>query len=120
MKLLAAAARRFAVLLAAIAAGTALVSYLLGLAAGSGVHRSISLGFYVVGSFLLVAGFFIGNRGPARFKGEEHGGFFGPRRLRWASLEERSSTLNESALFVGIGFALLVVGMLVDDRARLL
>ena len=27
-------------------------------------HRSISVGFYVVGSFLLVAGFFVGNRGP--------------------------------------------------------
>src|SRR2546430_17607173 len=113
MKLLGDAARRFAVLLAAIAAGTALLSYLLGLAAGSGVHRSISLGFYAVGSFLLVAGFFIGNRGPARFKGEEHGGFFGPRRLRWASPEERPGTLNESGLFVGGGFALPAAGRLV-------
>jgi hypothetical protein len=117
---LAAATRRFAILLGAIAAVTALVSLLLGLAVGSGVHLSVSVGFYLVGSFLLVAGFFIGNRGPARFKGEEHAGFFGPRKLRWASLEERTTTLNESAIFVAIGFALLVVGMLVDDRARLL
>jgi hypothetical protein len=117
---LVAAARRFAILLAAIAAATAVLSLLLGLAAGAGVDRSISLGFYLVGCFLLVSGFFIGNRGPARFKGEEHSGLLGPRRLRWASLEERTATLNESAVFVSIGFALLVVGMLVDDRARLL
>jgi len=117
---LGAAARRFAILLAAIAAVTTVISLLLGLAVGSGVHRSVSLGFYVVGSFLLVAGFFIGNRGPARFKGEEHAGFFGPRKLRWASLEERNTTLNESAILVSIGFALIVVGALVDDRAKLL
>jgi hypothetical protein len=115
---LAAAARRFAVVLGVISAGTALISYLLGLAAGSAVHRSVSLGFYVVGSFLLVAGFFVGNRGPARFMGEEHGGLLGPRRERWASVEERRTTLNESALLVSIGFVLLVVGLLVDDRAR--
>ncbi len=114
----AAAARRFAVVLGAIAAGTTLISYLLGLATGSAVHRSISLGFYVVGSFLLVAGFFVGNRGPTRLKGEEHAGLLGPRRLRWASLDERTTTLNESALLISIGFVLLVVGLLVDDRAR--
>jgi hypothetical protein len=117
--MLRAAGRRFAILLGAIAAGTAALSLLLGLAAGAAVGRSVSLGFYLVGSFLLVAGFFIGNRGPARFEGEEHGGLLGPRRLRWASLEERTTTLNESALFVSIGFALLVAGMLVDSRASL-
>jgi hypothetical protein len=103
--------------LGVISAGTALVSYLIGLAAGSTVSRSISLGFYVVGSFLLVAGFFLGNRGPARLKGEEHGGLLGPRRLRWASPEERTSSMNESALLISIGFVLLVVGLLLDDRA---
>ena len=35
-------------------------------------------------------------------------------------LEERTTTLNESALLISIGFVLLVVGLLVDDRARLL
>jgi hypothetical protein len=115
---LAAAARRFAIVLGVISAGTALISYLLGLAVGSTADRSISLGFYVVGSFLLIAGFFVGNRGPARLRGEEHGGLLGPRRLRWASLEERTSALNESALLIAIGFVLLVFGLLVDDRAR--
>ena len=114
----AAAARRFGLLLGAISAVTVLISYVLGLAAGSSVRRSISLGFYVVGSFLLVAGFFVGNRGPARLKGE-HGGIFGPRRLRWASPEERATTINESAVFISLGFVLIVVGLLVDDRSSL-
>jgi hypothetical protein len=117
---LTAAARRYFTLLAGIAAVTTVVSLLLGLAAGSGLNRSISLGFYIVGSFVLIAGFFIGNRGPARLEGEEHGGLLGPRRLRWATREERVLTLNESAIFVSIGFLLLVVGALVDQRVRLI
>jgi hypothetical protein len=118
--MLRAAARRFLTLLAGIAAATPVVSLALGAALGAGLNRSISLGFYVVGSFVLVAGFFIGNRGPARLQGEEHGGIFGPRRVRWATPEERIGTLNESAIVVSIGFLLLVIGVLVDDRVRLI
>jgi hypothetical protein len=115
-----AAARRYLTLLAGIAAATAVVSLALGAATGAGINRSISLGFYVIGSFVLVAGFFIGNRGPARLQGEEHGGLLGPRRVRWATREERVVTLNESAIFVSIGFLLLLIGVLVDDRVRLI
>jgi hypothetical protein len=115
-----AAARRLLTLLAGIAGVTALASLAIGLAAGAGVSRSVSLGFYLVGSFLLVAGFFVGNRGPARFEGEEHAGFFGPRRVRWASPEERVGTINDSAIFVSVGFFLLVLGLLVDSRVRLI
>jgi hypothetical protein len=117
-RFLAAGARRFAVLLVGIAGATALGSLAIGLLAGAATPRALSLGFYLVGSLLLVAGFFVGNRGPARLKGEEHAGLLGPRRLRWASPEERTTTLNESALLISIGFVLLVVGLLVDDRAR--
>ncbi len=118
--MLRAAARRYLTLLAGIAAATTVVSVVLGLATGTRLNRSISLGFYAIGSFVLIAGFFIGNRGPARLKGEEHGGLLGPRRVRWATREERVLTLNESAIFVSIGFLLLVVGVLVDDRVRLI
>jgi len=51
--------RRFAAALALVATLTATVSLLGGLALGSTVSRSVSVGFYVVGSFLLVAGFFV-------------------------------------------------------------
>jgi hypothetical protein len=115
-----AAARRYLTLLAGIASATAVVSLTLGAAVGAGINRSISLGFYVIGSFVLVAGFFIGNRGPARLQGEEHGGLLGPRRVRWATREERVLTLNESAIFVSIGFLMLLIGVLVDDRVRLI
>jgi hypothetical protein len=115
-----AAARRYLTLLVGIAAATAVGSLALGAAIGAGLNRSISLGFYVIGSFILVAGFFIGSRGPARLEGEEHGGLLGPRRVRWATREERVLTLNESAIFVSIGFLLLLIGVLVDDRVRLI
>ena len=98
---------------------TAAGSLVLGLAAGAGVDRSISLGFYVVGSFLLVAGFFLGNRGPARMQDEGHG-LLGPRRLRWATLEERTGALNDSAVFVSIGFLLILIGLVVDQRSSVL
>jgi hypothetical protein len=114
-----AAARRYLTLLAGTAAVTAIASLAIGAAIGAGINRSISLGFYVIGSFVLVGGFFIGNRGPARLEGEEHGGLLGPRRVRWATREERVLTLNESAIFVSIGFLLLLIGVLVDDRVRL-
>ena len=60
------AARRFGLLLGGTAGGTAVFALLIGLALGAGVSRSISIGFYLVGSFLLILGFFAGNRGPAR------------------------------------------------------
>lgn len=112
------AARRFLILLGSIAGGTAIVSLVLGLALGSSVDRSVSVGLYLVGSFLLIAGFFIGNRGPARLK-DETAAPLGLRRVRWATREERVLALNDSAIFVSIGFALIVLGLLVDSRMRL-
>jgi hypothetical protein len=116
---LGAAARRFGVLLAGAAGLTAVVSAVVGLLFGAGLDRSISVGFYLVGCFLLVGGFFIGNRGPARPKGEAGPSLFGPRFMRWATPDEREETLNTSAVFVAIGFVLLLLGVLVDSRVRL-
>ena len=113
------AARRFLILLASIAGGTAVLSLVLGLAVGSSVDRSVSVGLYVVGSFLLIAGFFVGNRGPARLR-DDAVAPLGPRRVRWATREERIVALNDSAIFVSIGFALIVLGLLVDSRMRLI
>jgi ABC-type branched-subunit amino acid transport system permease subunit len=112
-----------AVVLGVIAAGTALVSYLLGLAAGSTVNRSISLGFYVVGSFLLISGFFVGNRGPVRVKGDPGVGVFGffrNRRLRWASGSEQFESLSLSFVFVALGLVLIILGVVTDTRYELL
>jgi hypothetical protein len=116
------AGRRFVVLFAAIAGGTMLVSLLLGLAVGAGVSRSVSLGFYIVGSFLLISGFFVGNRGPVRVKGDPGFGMFGlfrNRRLRWASGSEQVESLSLSFVFVALGVALIVLGVLTDTRYQL-
>ena len=43
------AARRFVLLLVGTVLGTALLSLLLGVLMGSGVYRSLSVGFYIVG-----------------------------------------------------------------------
>ena len=69
--MLAAAARRFATLLVAVAAGTAVLSLILGALLGSAPSRSVAVGLYLVGCALLLGGFFVGNRGPFRVANEE-------------------------------------------------
>jgi hypothetical protein len=116
-----AALRRLALLIAGSALAIGVVAGLVGLALGSSLGRSVSLGYYLAGSFLLIAGFFIGNRGPLRATREPGGMFFiGPRVVRPATLEEREETINTSAVFVALGFVLILLGVLADDRYRLL
>lgn len=79
--------------------------------------------FYLVGSFVLIAGFFMGNRGPARLKGpvgdEGPWGISPRRRMRWASAEEREAAIADSAVFVTIGLVLILVGVAADTRYTL-
>jgi hypothetical protein len=102
---------------------TAAGSLALGALLGASVHRSLTLGFYLVGCGFMVAGFFMGNRGPARVKSEGErpavtpfGMFSGDRRLRWATLGEQEEAINSSAVLVGLGVVLVVIGVLVDGR----
>ena len=114
---------------------TVVVSLLIGLLIGSGVDRALTLGFYFVGSFLLISGFFVGNRGPVRVRSEDHGeegvasasaapmilpipGFSG-RKLRWASQGEQNETINNSAVFIVLGLILILIGVIVDSRHSL-
>jgi hypothetical protein len=123
--MLVAALRRFAVLLAIVAGVTVAVSMLFGALAGASVTRSISLGCYGMGSFLLIAGFFVGNRGPARVRAEtaESGGIFSPwvggRIMRWATATEVEETINTSAIFITLGLVMIVLGIVVDSRYNL-
>jgi len=117
------AARRFGLLLGGTAGGTAVFALLIGLALGAGVSRSISVGFYVVGSFLLILGFFAGNRGPVRVKGDPGFGMFGifrNRRLRWATGAEQLESIGLSAVFVVLGLILILFGVLTDTRYKVL
>lgn len=118
-----AVARRFVGMLALAALVTVAVSLLFGLLIGASAGRAISVGFYLVGCFLLVGGFFVGNRGPARLRGDEDAGLFGlgsRRRIGWATADEREDSLRTSALFVVLGFVLILLGIVADTRHELL
>jgi len=120
--LLAAALRRFVLLLVVVCVGTAVLSLAIGTLLGAGVSRSVSLGFYGVGSFLLISGFFVGNRGPVRVKGDPGFNVFGiftNRRIRWASGSEQVETLNLSFVFIALGVFLIVLGVVTDTRYTL-
>lgn len=118
--MLAAALRRLLLLLGGTVGAVAAGSVLAGLLLGASLWRSLSVGFYVVGSFLLVAGFFMGNRGPTRLRGEPGDeGVWGLGRrkgIRLATAEERRDALATTAVFVTVGLALILVGVVADSR----
>jgi hypothetical protein len=118
--MLLAAARRFLVLLGVTSGVIALCSLAIGLIGSFSLNRSLAIGFEAVGAFLLVAGFFVGNRGPVRLKGDAAVPMLGPRYLRWATREEHQTTINESAIFVVLGLVVVVIGLAIDNRYRLL
>jgi general stress protein CsbA len=118
------ALRRLALLIGAIGGATVVVSILFAVLLGASILRSIAVGFYLVGSILLLAGFFFGNRGPVRPRGEADapsGPLFRPggRRLRWATREEHEETINSSALYVVLGLVLILFGIASDTRHAL-
>ena len=118
------ALRRLAVLIVGVGGGTVIVSIVLGLLLGASLPRAIALGYYLVGSFLLLAGFFFGNRGPVRPSGDDPGaGLFlfrpGGRRIRWATHDEQGEAINYSALYVVLGLVLIVLGLAADNQHSL-
>lgn len=121
---MAAALRRLALIVLVLVGGTAVGSLLLGALFGASLERALALGFYAVGCVLMLGGFFTGNRGPARVESEATGpvspfAMFGPRKMRWASLDEQDEAINYSAVIVSLGFVLVLIGVLVDTRHSL-
>jgi hypothetical protein len=113
-----AAARRFFTLLGAIVAAIFLCALSIGLILGTSLNRSIAVAFEAFGCLLLLFAFFVGNRGPVRTKTDAHP-FIGPRFLRWATPEEHHSTIAESAIFLVLGIVLILIGLAIDSRYRL-
>jgi hypothetical protein len=101
------------------------VSLLVGTLLGTSAGRALTLGFYFTGCFLLISGFFLGNRGPARVKSESPGasilpfGITADRRLRWATPNEQYETIRSSAIFISLGVVLIVIGGIIDSRHSL-
>jgi len=114
-----AALRRFSLLLLVLAGGTAVIALALGVLAGASVLRSLSVGWYIVGSLLLVGGFFVGNRGATRPQGEGWFAFSTRRWVRWARPEEQEESISLSAILVVLGLVLLILGVIADTRYRL-
>jgi hypothetical protein len=114
-----AALRRLLVLLVLASGITLVCSLAFGLLANESVSRAVSVGFYLVGSFLAIAGFFVGNRGPVRLKRDVGVPLLGSRFVRWATPEEREESINTSAIYVVLGFALIFLGVLADTRYSL-
>jgi hypothetical protein len=116
----AAAARRLGVIFGALTGGTAAFALLIGLLAGASIGRALSLGWYIVGSILLISGFFVGNRGPSRPQGEGWSVFSTQRWVRWASPDEQRESISFSALLVILGFVLILLGAIADTRHSLI
>jgi hypothetical protein len=114
-----AAARRFFTILGVLVAAISLGAVSIGLILGTSLNRSIAIGFEVFGCLFLVFGFFVGNRGPVRTRGEPSH-FLAPRFLRWATPEEHSSTIAESAIFLVLGLLLILLGLAIDNRYQLI
>jgi hypothetical protein len=117
--MIAAAVRRFLLLLGGVAGLTLACAVPVGLLTGD-VSRAVATAFYLVGAFMLVVAFFIGNRGPVRLNDGEAKGTIGSSRFYWAGPSEREATLNSSALFVVLGILLIACGVLADSRYPLL
>lgn len=115
------ALRRLLTLFAAVSGATLLVSLALGGLSGQPIRRSIALGFYIVGSILLLAGFFVGNRGVLRAELDDDakGNFlfgFARKGVRPATDSEKRETVGVSVLVIGLGIGLLFLGVLADSE----
>lgn len=108
--------RRLAVIAAAVLAATVVVSLLLGLAAGAGPLRSISLGLYILGILLLVGCFVFGVRGPMRGVSQtgETVPLFGARGIRRATGDERTESTRIAILLFLAGIAIVVIASAID------
>jgi hypothetical protein len=106
--------RRFFGIFGMLAAVTAVGSLFAAIILHADVSRSLAIGYYLVGAGLLIGGFFVGNRGPVRAKRNQPIPMFGSRFVRWATAEELDEAINTSAVYVSLGFALILIGVLAD------
>jgi hypothetical protein len=116
------ALRRIVQLFLVISVLTILLSASFGLLVSASIPRSIAVGFYLVGCFVLLGAFFFGNRGPVRPREDEDtGGIFrlDSRRLRWATREEHEEAVNAPAVFLPLGLVLILLGIAWDTKHSL-
>jgi len=118
--MLRAAARRIAIISVALLGGTVVISALIGLAAGAGLERSISVGLYVLGALLLLGCFLFGVRGPLRGVSAtgETVPVVGARGVRKASGDERTEATRVALLLFVLGLAVVFLASLIDPAHK--
>jgi hypothetical protein len=117
------------VLSVAIVAVTAVGSLALGLLTGTGVRRSLSLGFYVAGVICILMGLFQAVRPPVRSEPRPgaidhpsvYGGLIGGAArhsgpVRWATPDEFGESYATAGLLVTLGVLLIAAGTAIDGR----
>lgn len=106
-----AAARRFAVLLLTVGTGSLALGSLIGLASGASPRRGAAVSLYAVGALCTIVGAGIALRNSLQRGGPG------------ASTVERTETPTVDRELAGVlivlGILLLVVGIAIDTRARL-
>jgi hypothetical protein len=123
------ALRRIAVILVVLVGGTAAVSAALGGLSGRSVLHSLAVGYYVVGTAVLVGSFVLGLRGPVRSRplddpsGQQPsmtgwGGVFLPRTIRRTTPEERLTAKQGSVGLFLLGILLVAIGAMIDPSRR--
>lgn len=111
---------RFLLVVTGAAAVTASLSLGVGALLGASASRSASLGLYLVGAFVLISGFFSGNRGPLRAVDDMGSApLWSGRRIRRATEEERRELLGASVMYITIGVLLIALGVVADSRVGL-
>jgi hypothetical protein len=109
------------VLFAAASLFILVVTVPVGLLTSIGLDRAISLGFYGFGAFLVILGFLGGSRGPFRSNNDysHDTALRRERTLRRATRDELYEAINGAAVVIGLGLALLVLGVIIDSRYTL-
>jgi hypothetical protein len=93
---------------------TAAASLFVGLLADVSALRALSGGYLLVGSLLFTAGALVGLRDPARARERERRT---TRRVSPGGLATWSEAFQLSALLVGLGIGLVLVGIALSPRA---
>lgn len=106
--------RSLGIALACVFGLTAAASLLVGLAADVSALEAISGGYLLVGSLLFTAGALVGLRDPARARERERRT---TGRVASGGLATWSEAFHLSALLVGLGIGLVLVGIALSPRA---
>ena len=105
--------RSLAIALVCALGATALASLLIGMVADVSAVRALSGGYLLMGSLLFTAGALVGLRDPARARERERR----IRRVNPGGLASWSEAFHLSALLVGLGIGLVLVGIALSPRA---